>query len=89
MILREGLGQNLARDVRPSRWSRAECYSCFIRPTRLMVCTLAILAIGGVDFLVWRGLALGVDVRYQHVFEDTRFGVGNLTRAGSLVSCRF
>jgi hypothetical protein len=54
-----------------------------------MVYTLAILAIGGVDFLVWRGLALGVDVRYQHVFEDTRFGVGNLTRAGSLVSCRF
>jgi opacity protein-like surface antigen len=50
---------------------------------------------GGVDFLVWRGIAIGVDLRYQHVFEEDRFGRADiernlsLTRVGSSVSYRF
>ncbi len=47
---------------------------------------------GGVDFLVWRGLGLGLDVRYQRVYEDERIyrpAVKHLTRIGSLVSYRF
>ena len=47
---------------------------------------------GGVDFLVWRGLALGLDARYQRVYEDQRIyrpNLRNLTRVGSVVSYRF
>jgi opacity protein-like surface antigen len=47
---------------------------------------------GGVDFLVWHQLAVGMDVRYQRVFEDERIyrpNLRNLKRIGSLVSYRF
>ena len=50
---------------------------------------------GGVDFLVWRGVGVGVDVRYQHVFEEDQFGRPDIdrnltiTRLGSSVSYRF
>lgn len=47
---------------------------------------------GGVDFLVWRGLGLGLDLRYQRVYEDERLykpAVKHLTRIGSFVSYRF
>ena len=47
---------------------------------------------GGVDFLVWRGLALGLDLRYQRLYEDERIykpAIKHLTRIGSLVSYRF
>ena len=47
---------------------------------------------GGVDFVVWRGLALGLDARYQRVYEDQRIyrpNLRNLTRVGSVVSYRF
>jgi opacity protein-like surface antigen len=50
---------------------------------------------GGVDFLVWRGIGIGVDVRYQHVFEDAQFGRSDIdrnlsnTRVGSSLSYRF
>jgi opacity protein-like surface antigen len=33
---------------------------------------------GGFDFLVWRGLGVGLDVRYQRVFETNRFSELNL-----------
>jgi outer membrane protein with beta-barrel domain len=54
--------------------------------------TPIISAGGGVDFLVWRGLGLGLDVRYQRVYEDEsnfRPAIKHLTRIGSLVSYRF
>ena len=50
---------------------------------------------GGVDFLVWRGIAVGVDLRYQHVFEEDQLRTGDiesnlsLTRVGSSISYRF
>jgi opacity protein-like surface antigen len=47
---------------------------------------------GGVDLLVRRGVAVGVDVRYQRVFEDERLfrpNLRNLKRIGSFVSYRF
>jgi len=50
---------------------------------------------GGVDFLVWRGLAVGVELRYLRVFEEDQFGRSdvphnlNVTSLGSLVSYRF
>lgn len=49
---------------------------------------------GGVDFLLTRKVAIGVDLRYQHVFEQELFGRDmsrdlSLTRLGSSVSYRF
>ncbi len=50
---------------------------------------------GGVDFLVWRGIGVGIDVRYQHVFEEDQFGRPDIdrnlsnTRIGSSLSYRF
>jgi len=50
---------------------------------------------GGVDFLVWRAVAVGVALRYQHVFEEDRFGRADIdrnmtrTRLGSSLSYRF
>jgi opacity protein-like surface antigen len=49
---------------------------------------------GGFDFLVWRGLGVGLDVRYQRVFEDEPVFrvepvIKHLTRIGSVVSYRF
>lgn len=50
---------------------------------------------GGVDFVVWRGLAVGVDVRQERIFDadaTRRFQIPQdltLTRLGSSVSYRF
>ena len=47
---------------------------------------------GGVDFLLGRGVAVGVDVRYQRVYEDERTfrpNLRNLIRVGSFVGVRF
>jgi Outer membrane protein beta-barrel domain len=49
---------------------------------------------GGFDFLVWRGLGVGLDVRYLRVSEDEPVfrpapAVKHLTRIGSVVSYRF
>ncbi len=43
---------------------------------------------GGVDFLVWRGIGVGVDVRYQHVFEEDRFGRADIDRNLSVTTPR-
>ena len=46
-------------------------------------------------FFVWRGIAVGVNLRYQHVFEEDQFGRPDIhrdmsrTRLGSSVSYRF
>jgi Outer membrane protein beta-barrel domain len=47
---------------------------------------------GGVDFLLSRKVAVGIDLRYQRVFEDERLfrpNLRNLKRIGSSVSYRF
>ena len=50
---------------------------------------------GGVEFLLWRKVGVGVDLRYQRVFEEMQFGRSDmdedlsLTRLGSSVSYRF
>jgi opacity protein-like surface antigen len=50
---------------------------------------------GGVDFLVTRRVGIGVDLRYQHVFEEDQFGRSDMdqsltvARLGSSVSYRF
>jgi opacity protein-like surface antigen len=50
---------------------------------------------GGVDFLLSRRIAVGVDLRYQHVFEEDQFGRPDtdrnlsVTRLGSSVSYQF
>jgi len=65
-----------------------------IRFTRTSVGPL-LTAGGGVDFLVWRNVGIGVDLRYQHVFEKDQFGRSDMdhnltaTRFGSSVSYRF
>lgn len=48
---------------------------------------LALTTGGGVDFQIWRGLAIGGDLRYLHIFGE---GEGfDMTRVGTRVSYRF
>lgn len=63
---------------------------------RITTATSPLLALGGgVDFVVWRGLAFGVDVRHQRISDADDSGTPqfpqrlSLTRLGSSVSYRF
>ena len=49
--------------------------------------SLAITAGGGVDFPIWKALAVGVDARYIHVAREGR--ALNTVRAGARISYRF
>jgi opacity protein-like surface antigen len=80
---------------------RRELFDDFIARTTSTTSTEPVMTIGGgADFPVWRGLAVGVDLRYQRVFEEEmRFDYWsyrsdfphhlNLTRLGTSVRYRF
>jgi hypothetical protein len=83
------VGGGAARIRRESRdFPDASCNPC----QREAEMRPVVSAGGGVDVLVWRGLGVGLDVRYQRLFEDERLfqpAIKHLTRVGSFVSVRF
>ena len=77
-----------AARVRRAAYDLEFCGACAPTTSTKPVVSLG----GGMDVLVWRQRAVGMDVRYQRVFEDERLyrpNLRNLTRVGSFVSYRF
>ena len=79
--------------ARVRRERREDLFSAFNARTTTTDPVLAFN--GGVDFLIWRRLAVGVALRYQRIFEKDQFSRSdikhhlNLISVGPMVSYRF